>query len=304
MTFEFKQHEAALVEFLTDELVQEYNLPINDPEYLRQIKLSAHELPMRLRSYLLDFQQSATNGLLLLRGLLFDDIDLELTPNGNARSNTPKLDTQLLLLTTLFLDVFSWQTYLDGDLVHNLAPKRENEGLQTSEGSIYDQLLHTEEAFHEHRPDAFALMAVRNPDNGPTKFVQWHDLDIPGHIERMLRQPNYVIKADEANVAQDSPRSPVITHRLRFDPAYTICTSLEAKEALEFMHDEANSKVQEISLNPGDVILVNNEITLHGRKGFQPRYDGKDRWLKRVWLTRDLGRTRHLRATPESRLLP
>jgi L-asparagine oxygenase len=45
-----------------------------------------------------------------------------------------------------------------------------------------------------------------------------------------------------------------------------------------------------IVLRPGDMLFLNNRRAVHGRAGFTARYDGEDRWLKRVVLMADLGR--------------
>ena len=58
-----------------------------------------------------------------------------------------------------------------------------------------------------------------------------------------------------------------------------------------------------ITLRPGDAVFVDNHLAVHGRRPFKARYDGTDRWLKRVSVTRDLRRSRALRDTPDSRLL-
>lgn len=37
-----------------------------------------------------------------------------------------------------------------------------------------------------------------------------------------------------------------------------------------------------MSLNPGEVLVVDNDLVVHGRVPFRARYDGTDRWLKRA----------------------
>jgi alpha-ketoglutarate-dependent taurine dioxygenase len=37
-----------------------------------------------------------------------------------------------------------------------------------------------------------------------------------------------------------------------------------------------------VRLAAGDVLVVDNDVVVHGREPFRPRYDGTDRWLKRV----------------------
>lgn len=36
-----------------------------------------------------------------------------------------------------------------------------------------------------------------------------------------------------------------------------------------------------VALTPGDVLVVDNDLVVHGRVPFKARYDGTDRWLKR-----------------------
>jgi hypothetical protein len=36
------------------------------------------------------------------------------------------------------------------------------------------------------------------------------------------------------------------------------------------------------ALRPGQLLLIDNDVAVHGRAPFTARYDGTDRWLKRV----------------------
>lgn len=49
-------------------------------------------------------------------------------------------------------------------------------------------------------------------------------------------------------------------------------------------------------LEPGDLAVVDNRITVHGRTAFSPRFDGTDRWLQRTFVLADLRRSRAHRA--------
>jgi hypothetical protein len=35
-------------------------------------------------------------------------------------------------------------------------------------------------------------------------------------------------------------------------------------------------------LRPGEVLVVDNDVVVHGRVPFRARFDGTDRWLKRA----------------------
>lgn len=47
-----------------------------------------------------------------------------------------------------------------------------------------------------------------------------------------------------------------------------------------------------MSLDPGEVLVVDNDLVVHGRVPFQARYDGTDRWLKRSSVRAKGRRTR------------
>ena len=46
-----------------------------------------------------------------------------------------------------------------------------------------------------------------------------------------------------------------------------------------------------VSLEAGDVIVVDNTIAVHGRTPFVARYDGTDRWLQRAMVVSDLAKS-------------
>jgi enduracididine beta-hydroxylase len=56
-------------------------------------------------------------------------------------------------------------------------------------------------------------------------------------------------------------------------------------------------------LEPGDMLFVDNFRAVHGRRPFSARFDGRDRWLKRINVTRDLRKSRRVRGSRESRVI-
>ena len=49
-----------------------------------------------------------------------------------------------------------------------------------------------------------------------------------------------------------------------------------------------------VKLQPGDLAVINNYVSLHGRSSFAARYDGNDRWLQRLHVVDSLWPFRHL----------
>jgi hypothetical protein len=52
-----------------------------------------------------------------------------------------------------------------------------------------------------------------------------------------------------------------------------------------------------------DLCFLDNRNVVHGREPFTPRYDGRDRWLKRVNVVSDLRRTRTDRRITATRII-
>jgi hypothetical protein len=68
----------------------------------------------------------------------------------------------------------------------------------------------------------------------------------------------------------------------------------QAERALQEMRDAVNSSTKEVVLKTGDLLVINNDCTVHGRKPFQPRYDGTDRWVQRMLVIRDMPPSEHI----------
>jgi alpha-ketoglutarate-dependent taurine dioxygenase len=60
---------------------------------------------------------------------------------------------------------------------------------------------------------------------------------------------------------------------------------------------------ERLVLAPGDAVFIDNYRVVHGRDPFFPCYDGSDRWLKRLNLSRDLRRA-FVTTRTHSRILP
>lgn len=45
-----------------------------------------------------------------------------------------------------------------------------------------------------------------------------------------------------------------------------------------------------LALDKGDFVIFKNQKTLHARRKFTPKFDGKDRWLMRMFGLNDVSR--------------
>lgn len=294
---------------------------------------SAHELSRSLRSALVDFKYSSASRVMVIEGLDVDDHSIGPTPHGWSefgKTTTLRLDIMFFLLASLIGDPIGWDGFQGGRMLHDIAPRKERTGVQV--GNSDSELdLHTEEAFHPFRPDYFGLMCLRNEAAVSTTFVQIADLHLTDDEQSVLRREIFSLDPDaayrpidirdqRAEAFGESSRTArsqeyfdefvalVYGHPdepyFRYDEAYMQSPrDREADEVLTRVRHRLRDKSQELVLRQGDVVFFDNRRTVHGRRSLRASYNGRDRWLKRLWLTDDLQKSRHVRVSHNSRII-
>jgi enduracididine beta-hydroxylase len=304
-------------------------------EFLDEIGLYAHQLPYRVRQLVYRFKLGHLNdGMCCLSGFVIDDDKLGPTPkHWRDRSDaTCSLEERILhfMCASLLGDVFGWSTQQNGRIIHDVFPIKEYEHCQLGFSSQEPLTWHTEDAFHDYRPDYLALMCLRNPDNIGTHCAKPDYSTLTDEQRLYLGAPHYTIKPDNSHLAVNNFQpdsvddtsfrdieemkaapnklSVLFGHPddpyLRIDPFFMApAEDPKAQEALEALIAVIDGAYREYPLKQGEIVFINNLRVVHGRKSFAARYDGKDRWLKRLLISRDLGKSRDRRARDYSRII-
>jgi alpha-ketoglutarate-dependent taurine dioxygenase len=58
--------------------------------------------------------------------------------------------------------------------------------------------------------------------------------------------------------------------------------------ALNVFTKAVERNTQTVFLKTGDLLVLDNNITVHGRTAFQAKYDGTDRWVQRVVVSKEI----------------
>ncbi|MGW4651174.1 TauD/TfdA family dioxygenase [Kitasatospora sp. NPDC004289] len=237
------------------------------------------------------------DGLFVVRGLRVDDATLGATPGhwstvGDAGA---LWDVVLLLVSTLMGTPIAWDGQQDGRFVHNIVPSPGHETVQTGASSSVLLTPHTEDAFHPGRAHLLLLCCMRNHDAIATTAASIRLAQLADEDLAQLTRPVAPILPDDAY--EDAQQfggkpDPVPTLfaaadgglTLRYDPAYTPLDEADEqwRAAYGRLEDELARVSVAVSLEPGDVLVVDNDMVVHGRVPFTARYDGTDRWLKRA----------------------
>ncbi|MFJ8755099.1 guanitoxin biosynthesis L-enduracididine beta-hydroxylase GntD [Streptomyces sp. NPDC102441] len=340
LKLQLRDEDIVAIEKITEEVSGRFS-SIEDPALHRAAQVYAHELPRELRTALVDFKLTEPSGVVVVSGLPVDDATLGPTPpdwrDKDAPDATLRLDIPFLLIGCLLGDPIGWATQQDGRVMHDIFPIRAHEHGQIGWGSAETLTWHTEDAFHPLRTDYLGLMCLRNPDEVETTFADIADVRLDDATRAVLEEERFKILPDDSHRPQNqvaggqedpevaelmrrsaervdsalrspepvavlfgSPKDPYV----RLDPYYMQGVQGEDEQrALDEIGKAMDSAMGGVALTPGDVVFIDNYRVVHGRKPFQARFDGTDRWLRRLNITRDLRKSRHTRLSADSRVI-
>lgn len=330
--------EVVEVRRLTTDLASHYD-SVEDPAFLQDVGVYAQELPRRLRAFLHGFRlRDDGAAVCVVSGYPVDDSKIGPTPRHWKESrdlpSSHEEDVYLMLLGALLGDAIAWSTQQDGRILHDVLPIKGHEAEQLGSGCEQPLWWHVEDAFHECRGDFLAMMCLRNPDRVATTVASVSEIQLAESDRCLLSEPHFTIKPDESHLPKNQSdrqrstgdsagayaaieemqvkpgRIPVLfggrqTPYWRLDPYFMdrVEDPPGAQQALGRLIDAVDERLADLVLQPGDVCILDNYRSIHGRQPFKARFDGSDRWLKRINVARDLRKSRAYREGPMSRVL-
>jgi L-asparagine oxygenase len=278
---------------------------IDEPGWVAAARRGWDVLPVELRRTVRQFRRdSGPHGCLLVRGVPVDSTALPATPTvPNSVQRTPAVAAAALLMLACGLgDPTAFQPEKSGALVQNVVPVPGQEEFQGNAGSVVLS-FHNENAFHEHRPDFLMLLCLRADHDQVaglrTACVRTLLPMLDDETRTALFSDEFVTEPPPSFNAAGGSTSPhpVLFGApedpdMRVDLSATTPLTPRAEAALAELGRLFTATSRTAKLIPGDVAIVDNRVTVHGRSAFRPRYDGADRWLQRTFVAADLRRSR------------
>lgn len=180
-----------------------------------------------------------------------------------------------------------------GALIHDIYPVRLDATKQLGSGSV-ELTWHTEDAHAEPNPDFIGLLCMRGDRRAKTLISRVRPEELDGGVTSALARPDFLIAADESFDAtvtgrpvKPTPvlRGPADKPIVRFDPLFTDCLTRQAEDALQRLREHLDRRAIEVTLEAGNFLLIDNRCAVHARSAFEPKYDGSDRWVRRVTIS-------------------
>lgn len=285
--------------------------------HMPRLAVRCHELPESVRQTLVYFRLLNTpRGGFVLSGLPIDLDHIGPTPHTHDAvefTDEVRRATGLhLLLASLLGAPVSQAAVRGGRMIVDVCPLPGDENTQLATSSTGGLTWHNEDAHHELRADWILLMCLRNPDGIPTTFARVDDIELTPATAEKLRQRSFTVVPDSSHMdpTDKLPRVAVLSGDrdspfVRVDPAFMPRELQEpdAVEALETIVAALDDSLQDVVLQPGDVMVIDNRRTVHGRRPFTPRFDGTDRWLRVMNVAADLRPSDGYRGGPHGRAI-
>lgn len=296
---ELTDEERSDLHKLAEQLARVPPVLLDAPQWLAEARRLSCRLPLRLLEALRQARHDAgRSGILSIAGLFPEQHTLPDTPCvKDSVERVPTMPAAVAMLLGQQLgEVIAYRDEKSGALVQNVVPVSTLAGTQSNAGSVLLE-LHSENAFHPHRPDIIGLMCLRSDHEkrAGTLISSIRDA-LPLLTDAdvaVLGAPRFVTSAPpsfgsgEATaphaVLGGSPTDPDV----RVDFHVTAALDDEARGALERLGTALMRVSSSLVLRPGEMVFVDNRLVVHGRTDFTPRYDGRDRWLHRIYVHLD-----------------
>ncbi len=328
--------EIQKIEMLIKQLQTDF-CTVEDEKFVDTATILAAELPRGFRKLLNDFRNGRLpDGYLLLQGFKIDDEAIGPTPK---HWDTPWIKPSVLreemfqcLVSAGLGDLFGWRTQENGRYLRNIVPIEKDKNEQLGGSSNVVLLWHVEEAFHPQKADMMSIMCYRNKEKACTNICSLNDMEVPDEYWKVLSQPRFFIEPDKSHLPENNQSGqweltdehfrkirhffanpePVAVFNgkkgqaeLLIDEAFMSAQEgdVEAAEALKWLFQHMSERKHEIVMEPGDLLLIDNRVTGHGRSVYKPIYGDKARWLRRVNITADLRKSYQWKETPYARVI-
>ena len=271
-----------------------------DEQLVRLAALGARDLPIDVDDAIVAFAtESHRSGALLIRHAPIGA--LPPTPPTPASPVDKDLSTELVLLTVArrLGQPVGYVPEHGGRIVQNIVPTSTEANLQTSTSSRSNLMFHTETAFHPFRPRYLLLLCLRGDPSAHTTLVSVHELmdQLPDDVVEVMFEPRFRTAIDASFLGDRTnelgPARALITGTrdeptFIFDADLTVGTDSDAEDVLVRVRDLIEEIKTSVVLEPGDLLVIDNNVAVHGRSPFTARFDGHDRWLQRSFVVSDL----------------
>ncbi|MFD9429113.1 MULTISPECIES: clavaminate synthase family protein [unclassified Streptomyces] len=300
--------DAVVCERLARTLCTGGHAQVDSPEWVAGARDAWEGLPFPLRRAVRRFRRhSGPHGTLVIGGLPVDRAALPATPSvpGSVQRRASVPAAMLTMVACGLGEPLAYRAEKSGALVQDVVPVPGQETFHGNAGSV-PLSFHTENGFHPHPPDYVIFLCLRADHD---RIAGMRVAGIRQALPLLTPAGRQALFAPEFITTPPPSFGPAATSEPDVEPRPVLSGAVEdpdirmaqlvttpltprATAALTEFGQACETTARTLRLTPGDLVIIDNRVTVHGRTAFQPRYDGADRWLQRTYVTTDLRRSR------------
>lgn len=263
-------------------------------------------LPIRIKNVLYHMATTGNPSVIILKNMPVDIIIPPNTFTGN-RGDIKTFISEYVLLgisNIMQMDLLIIPDLHDGRIIHNITPVKGFENTKSSKGKNPLD-LHIEIAINKVKPDFLILIGLEGDKRAKTSFLLMRPFfeDIDQNILEEMKKPQFEFPSHANAKAQKLIKNifPLIEIEQNGKMSVRLFEKMDrikplnqnAKNVLMYLEEKfikARTKglVKTISLQKGDVLIINNgwgmnsiSGVMHGRDGY---ISNDNRWLQRAYL--------------------
>lgn len=272
----------------------------NLEEFFEEAEIAFGGFPTNLRRRLIHFRDAGNiDGLLLIRGLPRDRAIPPTPVEPEVYPPRPTYHGEFLMacISRGLGQPVGYLQEKSGRIFQGIYPTPNQATMQTSGSSAVLLKFHTEVCFHRHLPDHLMLYGLRQDREKQAKTIISSSRRALPHLSadqcRRLSEPQFKTQVDASYGGGEGPTLPILSGPLenplfRFDDDFMVANTPEGQRALDALRKAVNAEKREVAIEPGDLVIIDNNTAVHARSQFLPHYDGDDRWLVRLLTVRNL----------------
>jgi L-asparagine oxygenase len=258
-------------------------------------------LPSRVLSGIVALREIEHPGHVLVKGLPLDAVIPD-TPTAQVKEIqklVPVASGVLLGLTRIVGEPMSYRGEYDGSPICSVMPTAGGVGHASSRGARHLP-MHTETVhLYPVIPSFVSLYCVRPGNNTIASTMLARASDVlarcPADMKEILSRRLFWARSPRS-FGDNKFRGGLVAVLDESGNAPQICAEVSdmtaitpgARDTLMRVNDIIAECSFDADLEAGDLLIIDNRKLLHGRKEFQPRLDGTDRWLLRTLGMADL----------------
>lgn len=248
---------------------------------------------------------AASVDVAVIRGVIPEELTNGIvTPNNTKKPSLnalqPKLNEFILEYASKYGKPIAFAREKNGAIVQDIYPMPGDEKVQISSSSNVVLQMHTETAFHRYKPDWVILACVKGDKKAETLYATLDEIlkELDEKTIWELRHGEVITTVDPSFLRSGEKNREIVVSPISGFGANKWCLTYDAdlmrgltdhsSAALKKLGAAVAKRTRSVTLNTGDILVINNRVAVHGRKPFKARYDGTDRWVKRVLLREEM----------------